>query len=151
MRGQFPFQQALFCFFLFFFGGISTSPGPENGYNPWMTNSRPPMSPAASEGISGPPEFIRPGPGGIFLSIKLQPGSSRNHIGPPVGLELKIRVKAPPVDDAANSALIDLLAQKLGRSRSGLQITRGKTSRHKIVWIRSQDMKSIIKCLGEDD
>ena len=51
--------------------------------------------------------------GGTLLSVKLQPRASRNEIGEPLGDELKIKVTAPPVDSAANQALIEFLAETL--------------------------------------
>ena len=79
--------------------------------------------------------FLKDQSGGACLAVKLQPRASKNEIGPPLGEELKIKVTAPPVEGAANEALIDLLARTLGCPRSSLRIVRGQTSRHKTVWI----------------
>ena len=57
-----------------------------------------------------PATFLRETSGGTLLSVKLQPRASKNEIGEPLGNELKIKVTAPPVDAAANQALIELLA-----------------------------------------
>ena len=51
--------------------------------------------------------------------------------GEPLGDELKIKVTAPPVDAAANQALIELLAEKLDCPRGRVELIRGQTSRHK--------------------
>jgi uncharacterized protein (TIGR00251 family) len=77
--------------------------------------------------------FIHAQTGGTLLSVKLQPRASKNEIGEPLGDELKIKVTAPPVDSAANQALIELLAEKLGCSRGNVELIRGKTSRHKTI------------------
>ncbi len=79
------------------------------------------------------PPFLREQADGVILSIKLQPRASRNEIGEPLGEELKIKVTAPPVDSAANEALIKLLAEKLDCPRSKVELIRGKTSRHKTI------------------
>jgi uncharacterized protein (TIGR00251 family) len=71
----------------------------------------------------------------VHLAVKLQPRASKNEIGSPLGPELKIKVTAPPVDAAANQALVDLLAKKLDCARGAVQIIRGATSRHKTIWI----------------
>ena len=63
------------------------------------------------------PSFLRAQPDGVLLSVKLQPRASKNEIGAPLGDELKIKVTAPPVDAAANQALIKLLAEKLDCAR----------------------------------
>jgi hypothetical protein len=70
---------------------------------------------------------------GILLAVKLLPRAAKNEIGPALGNEIKIKVTAPPVDGAANDALIRFLAETLGRPRSAVQIVRGQSSRHKTV------------------
>ncbi|HEX5398895.1 MAG TPA: DUF167 domain-containing protein [Verrucomicrobiae bacterium] len=77
--------------------------------------------------------FLRAQPDGVLLAVKLQPRASKNEIGEPLGDELKIKVTAPPVDSAANEALIELLAQKLDCARSRIEMVRGHKSRHKTI------------------
>jgi len=91
--------------------------------------------------------FIKAGADGVLLSIKLQPRASKNEIAGPMGEELKIKVTAPPVDSAANQALIDLLAEKLGCSRGAVQIVHGKTSRHKKILITGLSIAEVLRCL----
>jgi uncharacterized protein (TIGR00251 family) len=79
------------------------------------------------------PDFLRAHPDGALLSVKLQPRASVNEIAGPAGGELRIRVTAPPVDAAANQALIELLAEKLGCARQRVELWRGHKSRHKII------------------
>ena len=79
------------------------------------------------------PNFLRAQPDGVLLSVKLQPRASRNEICAPLGDELKIKVTAPPVDAAANQALIELLAEKMDCPRGRVELIRGKTSRHKTI------------------
>ena len=81
------------------------------------------------------PKFIRLDGGSVLLSIKVQPRASRNEIGAVVGDELRVKVTAPPVDSAANEALLRFLAEKLDCGRNRLELVRGHTSRHKIVRI----------------
>jgi uncharacterized protein len=82
------------------------------------------------------PSFLQPHERGVYLSVKLQPRASRTEIGEAVGDELKIRVAAPPVDSAANEALVELLADVLDCSRGAVQLVRGHTSRHKVVFVQ---------------
>ena len=79
------------------------------------------------------PNFLRAQPDGVLLSVKLQPRASKNEIGPPLGDELKIKVTAPPVDAAANQALVELLAEKLDCARNRIELVRGHKSRHKTI------------------
>jgi uncharacterized protein len=69
------------------------------------------------------------------LSVKIQPRASTNQIVGLSGDELRIRIAAPPVDDAANQALIRFLADRLDCSVRQIEITRGRASRHKLVHI----------------
>ena len=79
------------------------------------------------------PPFLRAQPDGLLLSVKLQPRASANEIGEALGNELRIKVTAPPVDAAANEALMKLLAQQLNCPRNRVDIVRGHTSRHKVI------------------
>jgi hypothetical protein len=81
------------------------------------------------------PAFLQAQENGVCLRVKLQPRASRNEIGEAAGNELKIRVTAPPVDSAANEALLRLLADVLDCPRSAVRLTRGHTSRHKVVFL----------------
>jgi uncharacterized protein (TIGR00251 family) len=81
------------------------------------------------------PSFLQVHEGGVYLAVRLQPRGSRNEIDQAVGNELKIKVTAPPVDSAANEALLQLLKKKLDIPRSALQLVRGQTSRHKSIFI----------------
>ncbi len=80
-----------------------------------------------------PASFLKETAGGTLLSVKLQPRASKNEIGEPLGNELKIKVTAPPVDSAANAALVALLAEQLGCGKNRIELLRGQTSRHKIL------------------
>ena len=79
------------------------------------------------------PPFLHAQPDGVLLSVKLQPRASKNEICQPLGDELKIKVTAPPVDAAANQALIELLAETLDCPRGKVELVRGQTSRHKTI------------------
>jgi uncharacterized protein (TIGR00251 family) len=93
------------------------------------------------------PSFIKAGKDGVYISVKLQPRASKNEIGGTLGEDLKISVTAPPVDSAANQALIDLLAEKIGCSRGSVQIVKGQTSRRKTVFIFGKSAEDIKKKL----
>jgi uncharacterized protein len=78
---------------------------------------------------------LRKAAGGTLLSVKLQPRASQNEICGLLGGELKINVTAPPVDAAANQALVELLAERLGCACSRIELVRGNTSRHKTLML----------------
>ena len=93
------------------------------------------------------PNFLRETSGGVLLSVKLQPRASRNEICAPLGDELKIKVTAPPVDAAANQALIELLAEKLDCSRGKVELVRGQTSRHKTIKLHGFTPEEVVQRL----
>ena len=97
-----------------------------------------------------PANFLRAESGGTLLAVKLQPRASKNEIGAPLGDELRIKVTAPPVDAAANQALIELLAEKLGCSRGQVELIRGHTSRHKTVMLHGFKPEDIRQRLSGD-
>lgn len=71
----------------------------------------------------------------VTLSLRIQPRASKNEIVTMENGGLKIRLTAPPVDNAANEALIRFLSETLAVSRSRIEIISGHTSREKIVRI----------------
>lgn len=93
------------------------------------------------------PAFIRAQGDGVQLAVKLQPRASTNEICAPLGGELKIKVTAPPVDTAANEALIRLLAEKLDCARNRVELIRGHTSRHKTIMLHGFKAEEVEKKL----
>ena len=95
------------------------------------------------------PAFLRAQADGVLLSVKLQPRASANEIGDILGNELRIKVTAPPVDAAANEALLKLLAQQLHCPRNRVDLVRGHTSRHKTIKVFGLAPKDVAAKLGK--
>ena len=95
------------------------------------------------------PAYLFSQPSGIRLSIKLQPRAATNEIVGASGDELKIRVTAPPVDSAANEALLRLLSDVLQCPRNALRIERGLTSRHKQVSVHGLTVSEVLARLSK--
>ena len=93
------------------------------------------------------PSFLRVQSDGILLSVKVQPRASANEIGRPLGDELRIKVSAPPVDDAANEALVHLLAERLDVPRNQIELIRGQTSRHKVLRLYGLSAEAVVAAL----
>ncbi len=68
----------------------------------------------------------------LLLHVKAQPRAARTALAGLHGRELKVRVAAPPVDDAANAELQRFLAQTLGLPRAAVRLARGRTAGHKV-------------------
>ncbi|MDB5099124.1 MAG: hypothetical protein JWM80_3545 [Cyanobacteria bacterium RYN_339] len=75
---------------------------------------------------------------GLSVSLRVQPRSSRNALEFGPAGELRARVTAPPVDSAANDAVIALLAEAAGVAKSQVRLVLGKTARDKTFLIGGQ-------------
>jgi uncharacterized protein (TIGR00251 family) len=85
------------------------------------------------------------------INVRVIPRSGKNLIEWEEG-GLKVRLTAPPIDGAANDALIALLAQCLGLHKRDIQIVHGTTGRHKIVEITRMTAEAIEKKIkGKSD
>ena len=70
---------------------------------------------------------------GVRFAVRVQPRASRSEVVGVHGDALRVRLAAPPVDGAANEALIRLLADTLHVPRAAVTIVGGLSSRSKIV------------------
>lgn len=87
-------------------------------------------------------------PGAVTLSVRIQPRASKNGIARMQDGTLKIRLTAPPVDGAANEALVRFLADALSVSKSQVEIVSGHTSRLKFVRISGIDEEGARRVLN---
>lgn len=77
-------------------------------------------------------------PGGLRLRVRLTPKGGRDRIDG-VGHDadgrahLNVRVSAPPVDGAANAAVLKLTAKALGVAPRDVTLARGATARVKTL------------------
>ncbi len=82
------------------------------------------------------------------VAVYAQPRASRTHV---VGLYdgmVKIALAAPPVDGAANKALIQFLARALGVPRRQVLLASGQTGRRKRVRIDGLNAAAVIQALS---
>jgi uncharacterized protein len=78
----------------------------------------------------------------VRLTVRVIPRSRRNAMEWEQGV-LKAWLTAPPVDGAANDALIALLAERLGLSKHSISIVRGATARQKILEITGMTLEDL--------
>ena len=76
------------------------------------------------------------------INVRVVPRSSKNSIEWEEGA-LKVRLTAPPVDGAANEALLTLLAQRLGLPKRDIHIVQGTIGRHKTLEITGMTLQAI--------
>jgi uncharacterized protein len=84
----------------------------------------------------------------VTFSIRIQPRASKNEIMRMNDGRLKIRLTAPPVDGAANEALVKFLADQLNVSRSQLEIVSGHTGREKIIKVNGMTDSEVNRLLN---
>jgi uncharacterized protein (TIGR00251 family) len=73
--------------------------------------------------------------GAVRFWVRVQPRASKNEVCGAFNGALKVRLQAPPVDGAANDALVALLAESFGVARRQVRVLTGATSRSKVVEI----------------
>ncbi len=78
---------------------------------------------------------IREIEGGVLVDVAVSPRASRASIGPLYGDRVKVAVTAPPVDGAANAAVVELWARALGCRKADVCVVQGQSSRRKTIRI----------------
>jgi uncharacterized protein (TIGR00251 family) len=73
----------------------------------------------------------------LLLHVLVQPKAGTDEIAGLHGDELKVRIKAPPVDGAANQALVKYFSKLFKVPKSHITILSGETSRHKRLRIQA--------------
>jgi len=85
----------------------------------------------------------------IRFRVRLQPRASRNEIVGVLDGTLRVRLHAPPVDGAANEALVAFLADRLAVARRGVRIVSGGASRTKTIEVEGVT-PSAVERLADD-
>ena len=85
----------------------------------------------------------------LTLTIRVVPRSSKSEIIGIYNDSLKIKLKAPPVDNAANDELIRFLREKLNIRKSNIEIKSGHKQNKKIVSVSGCDIKTISSLLQQ--
>lgn len=91
-----------------------------------------------------PPPYLQAQNNGLLLAVRVQPRASRTELAGILGAELKVKVTAPPVDSAANDALIAFLAATLDLPKRAVTLVRGQTSRHKLLRLEGLTLQEAV-------
>lgn len=71
----------------------------------------------------------------VRVAVYIQSRAKRTEVAGRHGSDLKIRVAAPPIDQAANEALLAFVAQRLGLRKREVRLIAGANSRRKVLEI----------------
>ena len=75
-------------------------------------------------------------PDGVTIPVRVAPRAGRTGLDGVVEGALRVRLAAPPVEGAANRALVEFLADLLGVPKRDVAIVRGERGRQKLVRVR---------------
>jgi uncharacterized protein (TIGR00251 family) len=86
---------------------------------------------------------LREGPEGVTLRVRVQPRASRDAIGGEREGALLVRLCAPPVEGAANEALVRFLGKALGVAPSAVRVAAGARGRNKVLRVAGLDAAAV--------
>ena len=76
---------------------------------------------------------VQTDPRGVTFKVYVQPRSSKNQIKGLHGDALKVKIKAPPVEGAANKMCVQYMAECLDLPKSCVEIKSGQSGRTKQI------------------
>ena len=88
--------------------------------------------------------------GVVAFVVRVQPRASRNEISGVMQGAMKIRLCAPAVENRANEALVEFLAEVLKRPKSAVRIQGGEHARSKRVEIQGVTRQQILDLVLQD-
>ena len=87
-------------------------------------------------------------PGGVLLTIHVQPKAAKTQFAGVHGEALKFRVAAQPVEGEANAALCEFLAESFSIPKRSVEIRSGHGHRHKkirLIGVSDQEVRDKFK------
>jgi len=88
--------------------------------------------------------------GAAIFAVRVQPRASKDELVGEMAGALKVRLQAPAVENRANDALIEFLAQLLKTPKSAVRILSGDRSRTKRIEIRGVTGQQIQALLSKE-
>ena len=102
--------------------------------------------------MAEPGEYgIEPAPSGVTIKVYVSPRATANKVAGAHNGAVKIALTAPPVDGAANKALVEFLARMLGVPKGSVRLLSGETSRNKVVRVEGIDAQVAISKLVRNE
>ena len=89
--------------------------------------------------------------GYIIINVKAIPNSSKNIIAEVMEDQIKVKIKAPAVEGAANKELIKFFSKEFKVSKSDIEFVGGMTSKRKRIKLPfNEKVEKMIKNKGEE-
>jgi len=88
--------------------------------------------------------------GAVIFDVWVQPRASKDEIAGVMGGALKVRLRAPALEDRANEALSEFLAELLKTPKAAVRILSGHHSRSKRVEIRGVTQHQVLGLVSHD-
>lgn len=85
----------------------------------------------------------------LRFRVQVQPRARRPRVGGRYGDALRVHVQAPPVDGAANQAVVAALAAALAVPRGAVRVAGGSSSRSKWIEVSGVDLQACRRRLAE--
>jgi len=82
-----------------------------------------------------------------LIRVYVAPRSSSNKVVGTHNGEVKVALTAPPVEGAANKALVEFLAKALAVPKGSVALVSGESSRHKVVRVSGITAEAALKKL----
>jgi uncharacterized protein (TIGR00251 family) len=86
--------------------------------------------------------------GAVVLAVRVQPRASKDEIAGEMDGALKVRLRAPALEDRANEALCEYLAALLKTPKAAVRILSGHHSRRKRVEVRGVTEQQILALIS---
>ena len=84
----------------------------------------------------------------MFVTVRVYPNATKNEVVSFNDGVWLVKISAPPVKGKANKELINFLSKVLGVGRSSLSITKGHTTRSKLIAVDGLTQEELMKRLS---
>ena len=86
---------------------------------------------------------IKEAAGGLVIEVRASAGASRDGIRGEIDGRLKVAVTAPPEKGKANSAIREMLAERLRVRRADVELLIGRTGRDKAFLVKGLGISDV--------
>ncbi len=93
---------------------------------------------------------LRAQEGSVIFPVRVQPRASKDEIAGVMNGALKVRLRAPALEDRANESLCEYLAELLKTPKAAVRILSGHHSRSKRVEVRGVTQQQVLALLTRE-